>query len=260
MEEEFISEEQISTGKIYKDKAIYVATFLGGPLVAGYLIANNFKVFNDQGKVKKTWIYTIIATIIIFIGAYFLSNFDKIPIPRILLPLIYTAIASSLVKSYQGEKINSFLDSGGLTYGWWRTILISIIGLVVTLGFVLLIAFSTTFFTPRLKSYSDVKSYGATKSEIYFNNKKISDNEIDKIAMAFTKTGFFNNKQKKAAYVKKDGNDIDISLVVKTIENKNRLFSGIATFRDQLQGLLPKHKIVIIIVKDNIDNVIKRFE
>lgn len=52
-EQELTLTEQIPTGKIYKDKTIYIATFLGRPLVAGYLIANNFKVFNEPTKVKK---------------------------------------------------------------------------------------------------------------------------------------------------------------------------------------------------------------
>jgi len=36
---------QTPTEKIYKDRAIGVGTFLGGPLAAGYLIAENLKSF-----------------------------------------------------------------------------------------------------------------------------------------------------------------------------------------------------------------------
>ncbi len=32
-----------SIEKIYKDKAIWVGTFLGGPLVAGYFFSKNYK-------------------------------------------------------------------------------------------------------------------------------------------------------------------------------------------------------------------------
>lgn len=56
-------EIQNGSKKIYKDKAIWVGTFLGGPLVAGYFIAENFKVFGEYGKAKKTWIYAILTTI-----------------------------------------------------------------------------------------------------------------------------------------------------------------------------------------------------
>lgn len=42
--------ETNETVKIYKDRAIWAGTFLGGPLVAGYLIAENFKVFNEKKR------------------------------------------------------------------------------------------------------------------------------------------------------------------------------------------------------------------
>ena len=51
--------------KIYKERAIWVGSFIGGPLTAGYLIAENFKAFNKLEKARKTWIFTWIATALI---------------------------------------------------------------------------------------------------------------------------------------------------------------------------------------------------
>ncbi|MGB3453203.1 MAG: hypothetical protein WBA59_05210 [Moheibacter sp.] len=65
--------EQIQKNKIYKDKAIWVGTFLGGPLVAGYYIAENFKAFNDSKKAKKTWFFAILSTIAIFGIVFFIT-------------------------------------------------------------------------------------------------------------------------------------------------------------------------------------------
>jgi len=124
-----------STRKIYKDRAIWVGTFLGGPLVAGYLIAENFKTFNEVDKVKKTWIYTIIGTILIF-GAVILIP-DGVKIPNQIIPLIYTAIAYFFVERFQKKNCSAYIALGGKTFGWWRTIAIGLIGLIIT--FVLLI-------------------------------------------------------------------------------------------------------------------------
>jgi len=55
MEQEQTLLDPFPSGKVYRDKTIYVGTFLGGPLVAGYLIAQNFKTFNEQDNIKKTW-------------------------------------------------------------------------------------------------------------------------------------------------------------------------------------------------------------
>jgi hypothetical protein len=52
--------EEVPTEKIYSEKAIRVGTFLGGPIVAGYFIAENFKVFGDFDKVKSILIFGLI--------------------------------------------------------------------------------------------------------------------------------------------------------------------------------------------------------
>lgn len=258
MEPELSIIQQPQTGKIYKDRAIYVGTFLGGPLVAGYLIANNFKVFNEPVKVKKTWIYTIIATIIIIIGAFLISNIAKTSGP--LIPIIYAIIAYYLVKSFQGKKIDTFINSGGSTYSWWRTILISVIGLIITIIPIFLVVFLMSAATPTAKDYRDVQSYGMVKNEVFFNNKTISNTEVNKIADALTKTGFFNEDGEKFVYVKEVGTDYDISIVVNNLGKAEQLYPVFVEFRNQLQTLLPNHKIVILLVRNNINNVIKSFE
>lgn len=76
MQEE-ISQEDILTPvnntKLYTVNAIRIATFLGGPWITGYLVAENFKKLGRRDKVAITWILTIVATIIIFtIGFFYL--------------------------------------------------------------------------------------------------------------------------------------------------------------------------------------------
>ena len=89
-------EDKIQKGKIYKDSAFWVGTFLGGPLVAGYLFSENFKILGKPEKVKTTWIYAILATILIFGSAFLIP--DTVDIPNQIIPLAYTAIAYGLFK------------------------------------------------------------------------------------------------------------------------------------------------------------------
>ena len=127
---------QTPTNKIYSKRAILVGTFLGGPLAAGYLIAENFKAFNDPDKAKKTWIYAIIATIVVF-GIIFL-----IPdIPALTIPAIYLGITSYVVQHFQGKNISTHINLGGQLHSGWRTIAVGMIGLaiMVILSFVLVL-------------------------------------------------------------------------------------------------------------------------
>jgi hypothetical protein len=129
--------------RIYKDRAIWVATYLGGPLVAGYLIAENFKAFNEMAKAKKTWIYTIVGTVIIFGGIFLIPDDIFESIPRYFIPLVYTAIAYGFVKHFQGKNISAFIALGGKPFGWGRAIVVSLIGLVITVAFIFIFAFIT---------------------------------------------------------------------------------------------------------------------
>ena len=127
--------------KLYKDRAIFVGTFVGGPLVAGYLAAENFKQLGQQGKVKMAWIIAIIATLIIFGGIFLIPDIEKVP--RYIIPLIYTAIAQFLVHKYQGAAIKDHIEHGGQTYSVWRAVWIGLVGLVILLAIIFAIVLLT---------------------------------------------------------------------------------------------------------------------
>ena len=127
------SEAVKSAKQIYKDGAIWAATYLGGPLVAGYLIAENFKAFSETEKVRKTWIYTIVGTIIIYGGIFAIQDDILDSIPKYFMPFIHTAIAYGFVKHFQEKNISAFIALGGKPFGWWRVIIVSLIGFAITI-------------------------------------------------------------------------------------------------------------------------------
>ena len=126
-----------STKKIYTNRAIGVGTALGGPLVAGYFIAENFKAFGEVSKAKKTWIYTILTTIIILTIAFNIP--DNVKIPNSIIPFCYAAIACFLVECFQKKNISAYIALGGKPFSWGRTILVSVIGLAITLALLFIV-------------------------------------------------------------------------------------------------------------------------
>jgi hypothetical protein len=197
-------DETIPKGKIYKDKAFWVGTFLGGPLVAGYLFSENFKALGQPEKVKLTWIITIIATVVIFGGIFLIP--DNINIPNQIIPIAYTAIAFGLFKKYQEEKTLQHINQGGLIYNWGRVIGIGIIGLLITMLPIFAIAYASDTID---QANISTKTYGASvKHEIDFDKSNISEKEIDEIADGFRETGFFDLSVTKYVYAVKNGNNI----------------------------------------------------
>jgi len=247
---------QTPTNKIYKDRAIWVGTFLGGPLAAGYLIAENFKAFNETDKAKKTWIYAIIATVIVFGGVFLIP--DNVKIPNQIIPLIYTAIAYYLVQNFQGQSISAHINSGGQLFSWWRTIAVGLIGLAITIipifGFALLSDVNTNAGT-------DTKTYGIMKHEIAFDKNNVSENEVNKIADGLIKTTFFDEAVTKYVYATKVNNNFELSIsVVDGIANDSQALQPFLDLRTDLQTLFPNNKIIFKLVVDNLDNVVKTIE
>lgn len=247
---------QTPINKIYKDRAIWVGSFLGGPLAAGYLIAENFNAFNETDKAKKTWIYTIIATVVIFGGIFMIP--ESVKIPNQIIPLIYTAIAYFLVQHFQGQNISAHINSGGQLYSWWRTITVGLIGLALTI--IPIICFA--LLTDATSSVgADTKTFGIMKHEIAFDKNNISETEINKIADGLTKTTFFDEAVTKYVYAKKVNNNFELSISCdKSITSSAEALEPFVQLRKELQTLFPDNKIVFNLVVDNLDNVVKRLE
>lgn len=256
IEQDQILDKPFPNDRIYRAKAIYVGTFLGGPLVAGYLMAENYKVFEETEKVRTTWIYSVIATILIFGGIFLIP--ETVNIPNQIIPLVYTVIAYSLVKQYQGQKIEAHINAGGLVYSWWRTIGVGLAGLIITLLPIFCIAYySDTENTIGLNT----KSYGIMKHEIDFDTSNISEGEVDKIADGFVNAGFFDEAKTKYVFAKKVGNDYELSISCNNtiIENPDAL-KWFIQLRADLQALYLNNKIIFNLTVDNLDNVVKRLE
>lgn len=130
MEENLLPE--LPAYKLYKDRAIYVGTFLGGPLVAGYLAAENFKQLGQRDKVKTAWAIAAGTTILAVCLSLFVPAIGRTS--NILIPLAYASLAKFLVQKFQGEAIKTHIESGGETYSNWRVVLIVLAGLAALLA------------------------------------------------------------------------------------------------------------------------------
>lgn len=125
--------EEIPTQKIYSEKAIKIGTFFAGPLVAGYCMAENFKVFNDFEKAKKTWITTLISAVLIIALVYLIPE----NVPSFIFPVFYLSITSYLLKTFQEKDIQTHIANGGETFNGWRTTIVGLISVAVFLSVIL---------------------------------------------------------------------------------------------------------------------------
>lgn len=118
-------------GKLYEDKAIYLGTFLGGPLVATYMLAENYKKLGMPDKVTKVWIVGILSIIALF--SLMLAVPDDIAIPNLLIPAIMAGITYGVVKVTQADLIKDHISAAGEIYGWGRNLVVAFVGIIVTI-------------------------------------------------------------------------------------------------------------------------------
>lgn len=126
--------EQNNTTKdkiFYSQKSISLASFLGGPMAAGYLIKENYKALNQQEEGKKAFIISIIATITIFVGLFILPESIVNKIPKMIIPVAYTGIIYLIVDKIHGVILNKHQENENTFYSGWRAAGISVISLLI---------------------------------------------------------------------------------------------------------------------------------
>lgn len=173
--------------KLHSSKAISGATFLGGPLAAGYLISENFNALNKPDEGRKSLIIGIIATLLLFWGVFTIPEKIMDNIPRQLIPIIYTGIIWGIVEWKQGDILKSHKENGNLFFSGWKA---------AGVGFVSLLIIGTGLFAyvyiesnnPAYEIY-DSKiaefSKNETESLTFYDNIEFKDNstllnELDK--------------------------------------------------------------------------------
>jgi hypothetical protein len=132
LEQEDVFYKDVTQQKIYTLRSIQVATFLGGPIIAGYLISENYRAFNEDKKSKMAILIGVFATILLFGIIFMLPDTKKVP--TYIIPLAYSWGTYILVQQLMGAQMKAHFAAAGEAYTIWRALLASLIGLAVTLA------------------------------------------------------------------------------------------------------------------------------
>jgi len=136
--------EEINTKdlKFYSQKAIVIATFIGTPLAAGYLIRENYLSLNKPDEGKNSFIIGLISTVLLFVVIFMIPESIMDKVPNSILPAIYTGIVYLIVQKLQGTILNQHKENGSEFYSGWKSagigFLSSIILIIGAFGFFLL--------------------------------------------------------------------------------------------------------------------------
>lgn len=141
-------QKMIPTGKIFTfGKAFWLSFLIGGPLVIGYMISKNYQVFREYKKAKEVMIISVLFFIIFFVLLILLPNAEYL---KIAVPAFCGSLTGAYMKSNkgggQGEKIKNHINSGGQLVGWGKSLVISILGLIITVGIIFSVSYSIEWY------------------------------------------------------------------------------------------------------------------
>lgn len=128
--------ENFKSQKIYSINQINIATFFGGPLIAGYLLSQNYKVFGDKKASNKTVIISLALTAVLFIVFVLLPRNIIGLIPNLSIPTISVVVIAAIVETYQSKKITEYFKRGykqASSLGVFAKSIISFLITVITL-------------------------------------------------------------------------------------------------------------------------------
>ncbi|SFW47796.1 hypothetical protein [Cellulophaga fucicola] len=119
--------------RFYSQKSIATATFIGGPLAAGYLIRENYLSLNKPDEGKKSLLIGFVATVLLFTGIFMIPEAIIEKVPSYVIPAIYTAIIYLIVEKIHGKILNKHKENENNFYSGWRAAGVGFVSLIVLL-------------------------------------------------------------------------------------------------------------------------------
>lgn len=129
------------TVKLYSQRAIALATYLGGPIAAGIMIRRNSINLGKERQGLNALFIGIISTILIFIGIFQIPDDIIDKIPNALIPLVYTLVIYLIVEKIHGKELKKHKEENGRYFSIWKAAGIGLVCLVIIAGVIFLFAY-----------------------------------------------------------------------------------------------------------------------
>lgn len=126
--------------ELYKISGIGLATFIGSALAGGFLLSRNYKRLGNVRMANKALSYSVLATIVLFLIAYFIP--ENMNIPNMVFTVVQVVVLVQIAKQQQEKNINEHVAHGGSLASNWKafglSLLVVLAMLVVIIPFVML--------------------------------------------------------------------------------------------------------------------------
>jgi hypothetical protein len=109
---------------VYIEDAIWFCTLFGGPIAAGFMFAENFRILNMPARRKRTW-WIILPEAFLF--AFFSIRFN---IELGILYSLNTIVTFFIFHLLIGKEVDEYLMAGGRVISRWLSFLVIVEGIL----------------------------------------------------------------------------------------------------------------------------------
>jgi hypothetical protein len=111
---------QSNSTQLFSQRAIGIATFLGGPLAASILVRRNYINLGKEDYGMFALVIGVLSTVLLFSTIFFVPEEVMDKIPNAVIPAIYTAIIYLIVEKLQGKELSFHKENNGAFYSAWK--------------------------------------------------------------------------------------------------------------------------------------------
>lgn len=232
---------------LFSVPSIALASFLGGPLAAGWLISVNYRRLNEPRSARNALIQGALAT------AALLGLMVGLPaawvayIPGFTLPLLYTGLIWVLAERLQGRVLNAHFAHGGQRHSLWRAVLVSLMA-ALPVAVVLLVAGLVVPIEPPFSFEGEAVSYGEGGDLIY-RMESVSPADVETVGRILTEEGVFVDQRIDLAGVTRDleGTVVEIPVPLSSWSDLG-ILAGLRRSSDRLnrEGQMGPVRMVLI--------------
>lgn len=223
--------------KLYSQKTIALATYLGGPLAAGFLIRQNCINLNRDRQGLNSLLIGLLSTFLIFAALISVPEEIIDKIPNVIFPAIYAGIVYLIVEKIQGDDLKKHKENSGEFYSNWKASAIAVIGMLIILAGI----FGYVYATEPNYNF-DTVSYD-NDMEIFFKNEKKSilvfnviENADRKYLIKEFSEGIVIWKENKSIIARMD----EIENLPEEFKKQNRNLNNYCDFRITQYDLITK--------------------
>lgn len=185
---------------LYTTGQVRGGAFLGGPLAAVWILALNYRSMKESALAKRTLVFGLLATVVVFTIAYFLPE----SMPRFVIGLGLMIGAGAIADQIQGSRLAKQMELGAKRASNWKVVGIACTSLVISLTILIGVVFAIT--------HMPSEDFGPDE-HVYYQNGATSA-EARSVGTFLEEYGFFGQGGPADVVLNRTSNGYKLDLMV----------------------------------------------